>query len=737
MKHIKNTFRTLFILLFVISCDDDRDLDFIDSILAPSEVAATFDVSQDNTGTVTITPKAIGANSFTVTLGDGSSNETISNGESIEHTYAEGTYEVTVVASNIKGDTAEVKLPLAVSFSAPSNVVATIENDAAVSRKVNITVTGDDAITYDFYSGETGSTDPVASGNIGETVSYTYTTPGTYSVRVVIKGAAIQTTEYTEDFEVTEILQPIASAPNQPARASADVISIFSSEYTNVAGVDTFPDWGQTGNFGSTWGTFTLGTDDMLQYTNISYQGIVFNSDQDVSNMEFLHLDVWTADVGKLKTFLINNTAGGATEASVEIDLTVDAWTSIDIPISDFTAQGLTVSQIFQMKFEGEQPWPDGTVFIDNLYFYKAPSGASPPLISDDFEGNGNVPSWLGDGAGANTTFANPYNNADNLSETVLEYTDTGGQFANVQFTASSKLDLSNGKSVFSIKVYVPSSSISGSQPNQVSLKLQNSALGGNAWQTQTEIVKPIVLDQWQTITFDFVTDNWVNLNNNGVDPDPVDRTDLDKVVIQLNSENNNDTVTGYIDDFYYGFAQVQETPPIVKDGFEGRGTIPTWVGDGAGANASFANPFIDTDNNSPTVLEYTDTGGQFANVNFTVANKFNIADKNTFSIKIYVPSSSISGSQLNQVSLKLQNSALGGNAWQTQTEVIKTIVLDQWQTITFDFVNDNWVNLNNNGTDPDPINRTDLDKVVIQVNSENNNDTVTAYIDNVNYYKK
>jgi hypothetical protein len=83
---------------------------------------------------------------------------------------------------------------------------------------------------------------------------------------------------------------------------------------------------------------------------------------------------------------------------------------------------------------------------------------------------------------------------------------------------------------------------------------------------------------------------------------------------------------------------------------------------------------------------------------------------------------------------LKLQNSDLGGNSWQTQTEIVKTIVLDAWQEITFDFVNDTFINLD--GGSPDPIDRIDLDKVVIQLNSENNYDSVSAYIDDLNYHK-
>ncbi|WP_445747118.1 hypothetical protein [Polaribacter sp.] len=724
MKNIQQIIKIFFLLLLVACTENDlRDVSFVNDITAPANVAAVYNITQDNTGSVTITPNADGAVSFEIFFGDGTTAPAIvPQGESAFHVYAEGTYQVKIVAVNLTGVKTEATQQLIVSFKAPQNLVVVVENDAAISKQVNITANADFATFFEFNSGETGVTQPVVSGNIGSTISYTYQNAGTYDIMVEAKGGAIATTKYEVSFEVTEILAPIASAATPPFRNAVDVISIFSDAYTDVAGSDFYPNWGQA----TQYTPFDLNGDAILQYSNLNYQGINIGSTQDLTSMEFLRLDVWTADAADIDTYLISVGSG---EKFIKSTLTKDEWTSIEIPLSAFTDQGLSVADIYQFKFVGS-----GTVFIDNIYFYKSPTGASPPLLSDDFEGNGNIPAFTGDAAGANV-IDNPHINAGNFSKKVLEYKDTGGQYANVQFTSPNKFDLKNGQSVFSINLYVPSSSISGTQPNQVSLKLQNSDLGGNSWQTQTEIIKTIVLDQWQTVTFDFVTDNWINLNNNGVDPAPVDRTDLDKVVIQLNSENNNDTVTGYIDDFYYGLAQVQEMAPIVKDGFEGFGTISAWVGDAAGANASFANPFMNSDNNSPTVLEYTDTGGQYANVNFTVANKFNIADKSVFSIMIYVPSSSISGSQNNQVSLKLQNSDLGGNSWQTQTEIIKNIVLDQWQVITFDFVNDNWINLNNNGVDPAPINRTDLDKVVIQVNGENNNDTVTAYIDNVNYY--
>ena len=68
-----------------------------------------------------------------------------------------------------------------------------------------------------------------------------------------------------------------------------------------------------------------------------------------------------------------------------------------------------------------------------------------------------------------------------------------------------------------------------------------------------------------------------------------------------------------------------------------------------------------------------------------------------------------------------------------TQSEIIKPIELDQWQTVIFDFENDNFINLDPNS--PPPITRNDFNRVLIQVNGENNNDHVLAFIDDIEYF--
>ena len=168
-----------------------------------------------------------------------------------------------------------------------------------------------------------------------------------------------------------------------------------------------------------------------------------------------------------------------------------------------------------------------------------------------------------------------------------------------------------------------------------------------------------------------------------------------------------------------------------VFDDFEGNGTIFEWFGDDCGADVNVANPFVQGINQSPTVFEYGDNGGQYANVRFTLSETLDMATYHTFSLKIYIPSSGVTGSQNNQVSLKLQDASLG-QPWTTQTEITKNVVLDQWQEVTFNFDTDPFINFDVNS--PDPITRTDLNRVLIQVNGENNNDLVTAYIDDFNY---
>jgi beta-glucanase (GH16 family) len=117
----------------------------------------------------------------------------------------------------------------------------------------------------------------------------------------------------------------------------------------------------------------------------------------------------------------------------------------------------------------------------------------------------------------------------------------------------------------------VPSSGITGNQNNQISLKLQNGSIN-EPWTTQCEIIKPILLNQWQVITFNFATDPFINFDPNTLNP--LNRWDFNRVLIQINGENNTSNVLAYIDDFYYAGAASTFNNLVWSDEFDGDGVV-------------------------------------------------------------------------------------------------------------------------------------------------------------------
>ena len=90
---------------------------------------------------------------------------------------------------------------------------------------------------------------------------------------------------------------PTIDAPTPPNQNPIDVISIFSDAYNNITGANYNPDWQQNGFVSASASFEPTGSGNVvLAYPNFNYQGIEFNSVQDITSMEFLHLDIWTVD---------------------------------------------------------------------------------------------------------------------------------------------------------------------------------------------------------------------------------------------------------------------------------------------------------------------------------------------------------------------------------------------------------------------------------------------------------
>src|SRR5690606_5081158 len=112
--------------------------------------------------------------------------------------------------------------------------------------------------------------------------------------------------------------QPIVAAP-APTLAEANVISIFSDAYSDVAGTDFNPNWGQ-----ATVATQeSVAGNNTLKYANLNYQGTAFASPIDASSMTMIHVDYWTADSSALNLSLISD---GPKEIPYAFALTTGQW---------------------------------------------------------------------------------------------------------------------------------------------------------------------------------------------------------------------------------------------------------------------------------------------------------------------------------------------------------------------------------------------------------------------------
>lgn len=148
------------------------------------------------------------------------------------------------------------------------------------------------------------------------------------------------------------------NAPAAPTENGSNVISIFSDAFATTAGVNLNPGWGQS----TAVTTESIASNNVLKLANFNYQGIDFNDNRiNVSSKTHLHVDMWSGTATSVAVSLI----GPNTEKPYTVNLTANAWTSVNIPLSSYDTVDKTA--VRQLKFEST---PSGsTVFLDNIYF--------------------------------------------------------------------------------------------------------------------------------------------------------------------------------------------------------------------------------------------------------------------------------------------------------------------------------------------------------------------------------
>ncbi|MDI1256101.1 MAG: T9SS type A sorting domain-containing protein [Flavobacterium sp.] len=176
---------------------------------------------------------------------------------------------------------------------------------------------------------------------------------------------------------------PLVAAPN-PTMPQANVISMFSNVYTNVA-VDTWrTDWSS-----ANLTDVQVAGNDTKKYTSLSFVGIETTTPAtqlDITAMDHFNVDVWSPDFSvfkiKIVDFGANGVYNGPGSDDVEHELIFDApaqgqWITYSLPLSDFT--GLVTKQhISQLIFASS----GSKVYVDNVYFSTENLGTPTLAIS-------------------------------------------------------------------------------------------------------------------------------------------------------------------------------------------------------------------------------------------------------------------------------------------------------------------------------------------------------------------
>ena len=230
------------------------------------------------------------------------------------------------------------------------------------------------------YFSFTSSDHAVATVDAAGTI--TGVAPGRAFIGARLGGRALPR-ELSVDVVASMPAAPAEGPPAPPARAAADVISLFSDAYANLPISLTPASFSVVGSAT----TPSVAGNPVKKYTGMRFVGIDFTGAKiDASAMTHFHVDVWTPDATKFGVKLVSFPAsGGTAEATVGFNgrttyagslppFSQGAWVSLDIPLSLFAGVHLdTLGQLLWLDNGAISPGgdEDGTFYVDNFYFHR------------------------------------------------------------------------------------------------------------------------------------------------------------------------------------------------------------------------------------------------------------------------------------------------------------------------------------------------------------------------------
>jgi hypothetical protein len=649
MTRFKNIYFLLLGLLVLGACQKEtyNDLSFLNTIVAPSKLSAMFNITQDNSGNVTITPNGESLAYTLVYFGDATASPAkVMAGGNTTHKYAEGTYTVKLRGVTIDGKTTEATQPLTVSFKKPENVEVTVAIDASNKFQVNVSAKADFETFFNVYYGEDPNQVPVPFLE-GETVNHVYAKTGTYTVRVVALSGGAATTEITKEVTIINpVLLPVDfEDPTQPypfINFDGGVSSVIDNP--QKTGINTSNKTARmVKSAGQVWGGSVLALGQPI----------------DFSQNKIFRMKVWSPRVGAKVLFKVENPTNNTIFFEKEVATTIaNGWEDMVFDFSTINTANTyqNIVLIFDLGTMGDGS-ANFTWYYDDIRLTNSlPSTAVElPLTFESTSINYN---WTNFDGGEVTMINNPQANGLNTSGRVARMVKNAGQTWGGSFlNLNTPINYSTNKTM-RMKVYSPRVGA------KVLLKVENQA---NQAQNFEKEVTTTVANAWEDLTFDYSAINTAYVYN--------------RVVVIFDNGtmgNGSANFTFLFDDIRQEGTGGSSNTLNVPINFESTTLNYLWENFDGGNATVIDNPDKSGINTSNKVTRMVKNAGQtWGGSYMTLDGPINFSVSKTFKVKVWSPRVGA------KFLLKVENSA--NNNQNFEKEVASTKA-GEWETLTFDY---------------------------------------------------
>jgi hypothetical protein len=648
MKKINILVSWLMSALLLVACTKTEftDTSFVDRGEAPSELSAMFEITQDNTGLVTITPNGVGAVTYDVYYGDGNNTPAkVVAGKNTTHVYPEGVYPVKIIGYSVSGKKTEVTKQLTVTFRAPENLEVSVTVDPANNYKVNVSATALYETNFKVYFGVSPTETPVTFLE-GQTVSNVYAATGTYQVKVIaFSGGAATTQRIVPVTIVDPILLPLTfESPTinyNWFNFDGGNVTVVANSQSN--GINTSAKVAKmVKNPGQPWGGSFL----------------TLSSNIDFSANKIFRMKVYSPRVGAKVLFKVENSANPGQNFEKEVLTTrANAWEDLVI---DYRAINVANSYNRIVLIFDNGTAGDGSANFTWLFDDIRLVNTLPLELPLDFEAGASTYPWFNFDGGTATVVANPVSGGINTSASVGKMVKNAGQVWGGSFlTLSSPMNFSTNK-VFRMKVYSPRVGA------KVLLKVENSANSGQNYEKE---VTTSIANAWEDLVFDY---SGINASNT-----------YDRIVLIFELGSMGDGSSNYT--FYFDDIRLTNTFPVqLPLNFEYPITYGWFDFDGGNVTVA-ANPSVAGINTSAKVAKMVKNAGQVWGGSFlTLDGPINFALSRSLRMKVYSPRAGA------KVLLKVENSANPGQNFEREVVIPNG---NAWQELSFDFTGINTAN--------------------------------------------